>query len=93
MGEVSFELQAYTISEDAGIVEVCVLITGEVGAPLSITLTTQNGTALGKKNSPKYYPICSLCTTISSGTIFERLDIARKQVVDKMFRPKSLYQL
>ena len=52
MGEVSFELQAYTISEDAGIVEVCALITGEVGAPLSITLTTQNGTALGKKISP-----------------------------------------
>ena len=40
-----------TVSEDAGSVKVCVELDHSPLVPVSITLSTESGTALGKKSS------------------------------------------
>ena len=44
---VAFEMESYTVSEDKGTLEVCVVVSGEKDIGFSVTLTTNNGTAKG----------------------------------------------
>ena len=44
---VGFQLDSYTVSEDKGKLEVCVVVSGERDIDISVNLTTQGGTAEG----------------------------------------------
>ena len=44
---VGFQMESYTVIEDQGTLEVCVVVSGERDIDISVTLTTQGGTARG----------------------------------------------
>ena len=45
--QVNFTQESYTVSENDG-VEICVLLSGQIGRSIAIDLTTVDGTATGK---------------------------------------------
>ena len=55
---VYFDQSSYTIAEGEGALEVCVAIDEELGVPVHVALSSQDGTAKGSK--------IQLYTTVSS---------------------------
>ena len=46
---IGFDLARYSVSEDAGSVQVCITVSGPPGVSVPVTVTAEDGTAQGTK--------------------------------------------
>ena len=58
--QVGFENSSYLVAEDTGPVSVCVTITGQLARDIVVTLSTADGSAIGKSlPQPANLPSCA----------------------------------